>query len=126
MKKNLSKVCRVEMELHAVWLRESRIRTMDGLSHLADLLPRKELRFVLIDLKALERQLRRSGLPVEKNLRRAQELPDGLHAELVRWRQQLGLRNTHRLLVGLQTNVRVERALRTWVKDWMAPVETDD
>jgi hypothetical protein len=123
MKKNLSEVYRVETELHTAWLRKHRIWDMDGLSRLPDLLPRKELRFVRIDLNALKRQLRRRGLPLEPHLGRAREIPKGLHAELVHLRQRLGLRNTHRLLVGLKTNKRVERALRRWAKDWMKPGE---
>jgi hypothetical protein len=116
--RNSREVFKVELELHSGWLRKHGIGNIEALSRLPELLPRKELRFVRIDVAALERQLRRRGLPVKETLHRARVLPDGLHAELRRLRQRLGLKNTHRLLIGLKTNQRVEEALRRFAAEW--------
>ena len=116
-KRRSAEVYRVEVEFHTAWLKSHRIASARDLARLPNLIPRKELRFVRISLKALELALRRHRLPVDANLKRAKELPEGLHRELLRLRA-LGLKNTHRLLIGLKTNERVEKALKDWAAEW--------
>jgi hypothetical protein len=118
-KKKSSEVYRVEVEFHTAWLRGHRIASVKDLARLPELVPRKELRFVRINIEALERLLRRRGLPIDSNLWRAKELPSGLPRELLRLRA-LGLANTHRLVIGLKTNERVEQALKNWAEDWLS------
>jgi hypothetical protein len=109
---------RVELELHSAWLRAHKIREVNELAKLSALLPRKELKFVRLDLEALERQLRQAKIPVEPEIQRARNISGGLYFTMLRLRQRLGLRNTHRLLITLKTNARVERALRKWADRW--------
>lgn len=109
---------RIEVELHARWLRAHGIRTPGELPNLADLLLPGRLQFVRIDWIALAAHLSRKGLPTESIVSRARSRASCLSGALEYLRDEVRLSNVHRFLEPLTINRPMQRQLSAWAARW--------
>lgn len=109
---------RIELEVHSEWLQKNGIATPDDFAKFPDLVARKHVAFYKIDPLKLTLALQRLGVPVESTLRKVASRQHDLSLALRYLRSKVGLTNTRRILVSLKTNMRVEKALRLWARDW--------
>jgi hypothetical protein len=113
---------RIELQLHARFLRQHRINHTSDFAKLATILPVRHIHFASLDEAKLRKQLLRSGLSQP----RRDEIGKGmavrkhsLWVTLRYLRQNAKLTNVRRLLTPLgSTNTLVANALKDWARQW--------
>ena len=105
---------RVELEMHAGWLRRNAIVHVNDLCKLAPLLYPKHIRFVTIDWTALEKYLSRRSVAVNRIVQWAKAQFVSIHDTLKFLRTKVWIKNVHRFLVPLPMNREVRQALKQW------------
>jgi hypothetical protein len=108
---------RVEIELHAAWLRSFEITQPRDLSKLAQLLCFSRINFVAIDWDALVDHVQRKDHPASA-LNDARSQAYSIHRVLTLLRHQIGLVNVQKFLKPLRTNAVVKRQLEVWAIRW--------
>jgi hypothetical protein len=111
---------RVEIQLNWRFLRTNHIDNISDLPKLAELLPRRHIWFVrLNELRVIEHLRKtRSAKRTLKILKEVNALEKDLYGQLQILRMTGGLKNTRRLLEGLEINRGVENELKKWASQW--------
>ncbi len=109
---------RIELELHSRWLRNHGIGNVFDFNLLPTLLARHHLFFCRLEWGAVFKRIRRSSRTWRFALRNLEWQRNDLLATLNFLRREVCLTNTHRLLVPLETNEVVLRALKKWARRW--------
>lgn len=112
---------RVELELHAKFLRSYRIRDIFDFQKFCEILPTKHIYYARFDEMKLITLLRSMGMSyteIWKILKDLAVLQGDLWPTLFYLRLEVGLRNARRLLVPLKTNRLIREALKKWAAMW--------
>ena len=113
---------RVELELHARFLRAKQIKDIFDFQRLAGILARRHIWFAQIDEKKLAARLRRNGINAQRQREIVQQVKSresSLWETLRYLRRKVHLKNARRLLVPVSdVNRVVEDGLRTWAAQW--------
>lgn len=109
---------RIELELHAPWLRHHHIRDCFDFGRIPDLIMRRHIFFCRLDWVAVIRKIRRSVPNARLALRNLRWQQHDLHATLHFLRREVLLSNTHRFLVPLKLNDFAAIALKRWAAEW--------
>ena len=112
---------RIELELHAKFLRTYRIRDVFDFRKFCELLPVRHIyyaRFAVEKLIVLLRSMGMSYGQIWKILKDIALLEDDVWPTLNYLRLEFGLRNARRLLVPLKTNRLIREALKNWAAMW--------
>ncbi len=111
-------VFRIELELHAPWLRRHHIRDCFDFCRIPDLIMRRHIFFCRLDWVAVIRKIRWSVPNARLALRNLKWQQHDLHATLRYLRHELRLTNTHRYLFPLELNDVAAFALKQWADRW--------
>lgn len=116
-----SRVFRVELELRPRFLKLYGIKDPYDFGKLVEILPKRHIHFVRINERKLAARLRRMGF----SARRVWEILDDVRllegdvwATLNFLRQEIGMKNSQRLLESLRTNGLIVEALKRWAARW--------
>ena len=112
---------RVELDLRPKFLRKFQIEGPEDFHKLVTILPRLHILFARLDEQKLRRQLRNMGL--RSNQVEAVEWEMKLHEgdlwmALRYLRRVVGMKNAQRVLIPIQTNKVIRRALEEWAALW--------
>ena len=124
---NKSKVFRVELEMRSRFLRHYKIKDPYDFGKLVQILPKRHIHFARLNEMRLFARLRGMGF----STRRLAEILDDVRlldgdvwATLNYLRQEVGMKNSRRLLDPLDTNDVVVDALKKWAAMWpVAPTK---
>jgi hypothetical protein len=109
---------RIEIELHASWIKKNGIAAPADFLRLPQLVCGRHIAFYKIDPLKLTAALTRMGAQVAPTLRKVIARQHDLQHALHFLRHDVGLENTLRVLTPLATNVRVKRAHMDWAHGW--------
>ena len=116
---------RIEVQLHARFLRKHQINEAYDFPKLATILPRRHIFFAALDDNKLRQHLQRSSLPHKTRteiLRTVAESRKSLWSTLRLLRRKWRFANVRRLLVPLpEMNSAVVAALNQWATQWQKP-----
>jgi hypothetical protein len=114
---------RVELEMHARFLKYCKIRTLFDFHKFLKLLPMRHIRFGRFSEHKLVRRMKHMGLTAkqqQKALRMVAMMRDDLWATLNYLRNEWEIDNTLRLLDDSPRNEAVLDALKAWLRNWPA------
>lgn len=112
---------RVELELHAKFLKTFQIRDTFDFHKFCELLPVRHIYYARFDVEkliALLRSMEMSYGEIWKILKDIALLEDDVWPTLNYLRLEVGLKNARRLLVPLKTNRLIREALKNWAAVW--------
>jgi hypothetical protein len=112
---------RVEIEMRPRFLRHYHIKDPFGFHKLVRILPRHHIYFARFNKQKLIRRLQHMGLSLRRQqeiVRMADAMEGDLWATLNYLREEVGMKNTRRLLDPMPTNKLVLEALETWAAQW--------
>jgi hypothetical protein len=109
---------RVELEVHRTWLRKHNVWTVFDFFRLPGLICPKHIHFCALNWRGVGIQIQRKSSAPKLALRHASWLKNRLPFVLDFLRHQIGLQNTHRLLVPLKVNLVIREALESWAREW--------
>ncbi|HLW99795.1 MAG TPA: hypothetical protein VKR82_14195 [Candidatus Acidoferrales bacterium] len=113
-----TQVFRIELELHAAWLRRNEIQDCFDFQRIPGLIARRHIFFCKLDWDAVIRRIRRTVPNAPLALRNLSWEKHDLHATLRFLRGELRFTNTHRFLEPLALNGVVTHALNLWATQW--------
>jgi hypothetical protein len=108
---------RVELEFHSRWLRQHSIRDTFDFGKLPDLIVRRHIGFCRLNWAAIYRAIRGRCSNWRLALRNLQWQRHDLHSSLRFLRREVGLPNTHRFLIPLETSL-IGDAFSAWARHW--------
>lgn len=114
-------VHRVELQLNRRFLRRHGIKDVFDFHRLVEVLPVRHLLLAKLDEGRVRQQLKNAGHTVSECRRimeRVRESEGDLLAQFGVSRKRGGLRNVRRLLVPMEANELVGKALRRWARQW--------
>lgn len=111
---------RIELELHARFLRHHKIHDVFDFHRLAEIIPQHIL-FAKLDWDKLATTISASGRTAKKVARvsaHVDELADNLWETLRYLRRRVGMKNVRRLLIPLEINTVIRGAVQQWAAQW--------
>jgi hypothetical protein len=111
-------VFRIELQLNSAWLLRFRLRTLEDVRELPNLLCPSHIRFVQTDWTRLRAYLLRRGSNADEIIQRAKAASLSIHGVLKFLRTIVKVQNAHRFLVTTAPTRQILRALITWAEQF--------